>query len=253
MGSMENIYDKILKTGDDGVIQLSKELKDSVGKEFTKKMCRYEYRHGVLNAGLGHYTKASRYFQNNREFYNMGQALRNNMSHAKIAQADLIEAQYKLSRSKAGHGAYSDELRAEAAVELAQEKLADLLIEREELCHLFDEAYQIRQELHTEVMNQYPGGIEDAKRDAFMALARARSLLTAAHGNETLLHIPLSQDDQMILAEETKRVEWALWSELAPGADGSAPKLPQQDKESLEWQKTISSNLEQAIRRLTPG
>lgn len=208
---------ELVKTAEEFRIRLHKDL--CLGQ--TRYVCRY----GTLSDGHEKLTPAQRYYQAIREMYHLAQSIKNNQLDARLAEADLIEAQEKMLE----HLSAAEKIRTQVAIDRAQLKLQNSLTHAEDLMRQLDEFNNVRLELKTEVEAKYPNGIEQAEPDNWAAVARYRYL----KGNvDRMDNIPMSPEKKAELGFEYKRQDM-----IAPLIVGNEPKarefLAEKSKDKL--------------------
>lgn len=185
---MSTEYEKLLELTECDEPKLTAEFRALLHKELALGMTRFVCRHGTLSEGFDKVTPSQKYYQAVKEAYGRSNELRRIRANAKKAQADLIDAQEELNFADTE----AKQLRAEAAVELAQLSLFELLVTAEDTARQLDEFNKIRLELQDQVRAQYPEGIEQAEPDNWKVVAELRSLKAQSLGTrEDLTVIPL--------------------------------------------------------------
>ncbi len=205
-------FEKILEITSDTKVSLSNEIKETLNKELALGMTRFVCRWGTLSDGFDKLTESQRYYQAIREAYQRANELKRLQANAKMAQADLIDAQ----SAEALATGESERLRAVAKRELAELSLFELLVSAEDTLRQLDEFNKIRLELQDRVRSDYPLGIEQAELDNWRTVTEykaAQKQLGISVG--PLTHMPLPPDVKAQIGFENNAQELSLWHIIA--------------------------------------
>jgi hypothetical protein len=209
-----NEYEKILELTDDSRVELATPFRDMIGKQFCLGMTKYVAQNGTLSDGHEIITDADRYFQANKEIY----VLRNSMLEYRVlamrAQADLLDAKHRRELATK----QSEELRADADILSAQNRLFTALVSVEDSKRVYDAFVEVRNELAPKVMAQYPDGIEQAQEDIYLARAKYRHLKRNMGYPENLTHIPLEKETKAKLGLDLQSPDLCAWAIVSDNA-----------------------------------
>ena len=202
---MEKEFDQITKITSDGIVTAGEALKELINKELCLGMTRYVCRNGTLSDGHECLTDADRYYQAIRECYHISMSIKSQKAVALEAQADLLDAQDMQTGGRAA------ELRKEAAIMKAKDRLVGALVSSEDLLRQLDEFNKVRLELQEKVRAQYPEGIEQSQPDRFIAMAKYRHFKRSVGYPENLTHVPLDKNVKAKLGIEIGNGELQAW------------------------------------------
>lgn len=189
--------DKILELDKDERFILAKSFREDINKKLARGMTRYVCRYGTLSDGHEKLTDAQKYFQAIKEIDAMSFSLEEQICMAMVSQADLYEAEEMQAETKA------QQLRKEAKIRLAKNKIANALIQKEDLVRQLDEFIKVYQELRPIVESKYPEGIEQAEEDNWKAVFEYRAM----KGDRSVQNIPLSPQVKAELGMNTGNME----------------------------------------------
>lgn len=216
----ESPYAKLLEITEDGKVELGLRFKDLLHTHLVFGQTRYVCRNGTLSDGHEKVTDAQKYYAAIKEIFLLSQNVRSTRSQAKIAQAELIEAEMQYEKvTKPNPVRFlsylfnprlkkADLLKAEARLEIVNEKLLNFLTQAEDQMRMIDEYHKIRMELHDKVEAKYPGGIEEAEQDNWEAVYKYRMMKEMAGiRTERTDNIPLPPEDKARLGLQYKRMD----------------------------------------------
>lgn len=200
-------YEKILELASDEKVELAKSFKDEINKTLALGMTRYVCRHGTLSEGHGKLTDSQIYYQSIKEMWGLSGSIESQKVISMRAQADLMDAEDKLSSAVKK----SEILRAEADILDAKTKLTNALVTIQDQTRMLDEFNKVRLELKEKVEAQYPLGIEQAEPDNWKAVYKYKVLQKRAGYQEILAHVPLPKKEKTELGLDAGFPEAASW------------------------------------------
>lgn len=225
-------FDDLFKVTSSSNIELAQELKQLLNTELAVGMTRWVCRYGTLGDGFEKLTDAQKYYQSLREVYTRSIELKKIKARAKLAYASFLEAREQLEKA----GGEIATLKAESAVEMAETAALELLITAEDTTRQLDEFNKVRLELQDSVRTKYPGGIEQAERDTWIAVAQYRVMNHQLMGGSDLKTIPLSFEDKFKIGKDLENRSDMI-TPLWIGNTAKASELNQEYDKLIEQQK----------------
>lgn len=169
----------------------------------------YLCENGTLSDGHEKITEAQKYAQAIRELYYISLGIQEAESVAMRAQADLLEGEEELKKSKRWFGTRPQELRAQAKINQAKAQMLRCSVDAEDRGRMAKFYYKKIKELKPIVESKYPQGIEQAEADNWEAVARYKNLKDKTPGlgmgRERMDHVPLSPEHKARLGIEFGR------------------------------------------------
>lgn len=222
-------YDKLLKLIDDERVQAGLSLNNDIGVTFTLGQTRHVWRYGTLSDGHEKLTASQRFYQANREIYNVANNIEDSRYSAMEAKADLIDAETALG----GAITEADKLRYSAASGKAKARLRRALEQAQDAVRGLDELCKVRAELAPAVMAQYPEGVEQAEPDNWRAVAEYRLAKAQTPGLPPAIldSVPMSPQAKAELGVKYGRID-AIAPLMLANQDVLA-SLPEQGPEAL--------------------
>lgn len=216
-------YDKLISLVENDSVKQGAELpKIYLHKWLVLGQTEHVCRHGTLSDGHEKLTDSQRYAQALKEWYSLALNIRSQKTIAKRAQADLIDAEEKLTEAVKD----SAILRAEADKEDAETRLLTALVTVEDQMRMVRVYESEVKKLKSAVEKQYPKGIEQAEVDNWNTVANYRMLKNP--GGERLDNVPLSPVDKAKIGLKYKRTD-----ALAPLMVIDAPAFIQLEKKQI--------------------
>ncbi len=243
-------FEKIVQITSDSKVELAQSFKDLMHKKLQLGQSRFVCRHGTLSEGHDKLLDSQRYFQAIKESFYLSINMLLQRAVGMEAYADLLEAEQELLGESVQLTREADQihrLRIEARILKAKQKMLSALTTVEDQERQLDEYMKIEAELRDQVDAKYPGGIEEAERDHWRAIAEYRARNRALGIPEQTKNIPLSPEDKAELGYRTGNNDMTTWyllrnkdALLESGGDikaflqekfGDRPKLIERPKE----------------------
>lgn len=183
-------YNRILELAESSQVKEGIELpKVHLHKWLVLGQTQYLCEYGTLSDGHEKITDAQKYSQAIKEAYYLSLNIQGTKAQAKLAQADVLDAEEELTSAKTP----SQTLRAEGRLEMAQSKLVNYLINAEDQDRMLKYYLARAKQLQHSVEAQYPEGIEQAELDNWVAVAKYRSIKEKLPGvaRERMDNVPL--------------------------------------------------------------
>lgn len=198
-------YEKLLEIVNSPAIELAQGFKDLMHKKLQLGQSRYVCRHGTLSEGHDKLLDSQRYFQAIRESWYLSLNIILQKAVAMEAYADLLEQEGIVPQTK------PEELRKEAKILKAKQLLLSALTTVEDQSRQLDEYLKIEAELRDQVDAKYPGGIEDAEKDHWEAIAKYRTTNRALGIPEMVKNIPMSAEDKARIGFQSGNFDMTTW------------------------------------------
>lgn len=194
-----NKFDQVIAITQDERVSVIDEIHGLLHKELCFTASRYLVRNSVLGPGHERLTDSQRYYACLMEICTYAGAIRDLEYVAMKAKADLLEWTEKLELADKEY----EKIRALAEIKNAEKTIDVALLQANDRMRPLDELNKIRLELQDKVRAQYPGGIEQASQDDWIAVAKYRHFKQSTTGrSEMLSHVPLPLDVQTQLGLE---------------------------------------------------